>query len=121
MEIKKETSEQRIGRQARNAWISSLGFCEKSELLAKIKFKKDKLKPQKRSVGDKYMDMIESGASAKALEQCVKASQREIKVIKNDIAELDTAIALVEEKTNNKLHKKPEVRQRRPRWLFPVA
>jgi predicted RNase H-like nuclease (RuvC/YqgF family) len=117
---KKETSEQRIGRQARNAWISSLGFCDKSELWAKIKMKNDQLKPLKRSFGEKYMDMIESGASAKELDQCVQASLREIKAIKNDIAELKAAVARIEEKTNNKLRKKPEVRGR-PKWLFPVA
>jgi hypothetical protein len=49
MEITKETSEQRIGRQGKNALISSPGFCEKSELLAKIKLKKDKLNPIKRT------------------------------------------------------------------------
>jgi hypothetical protein len=121
MVIKKETSEQRIGRQARNAWIRSLGFCEKTELMAKIKIKRDQLKPLKRSFGEKYMDMIESGASAKALEQCVQASQQEIKLIKNDIAELKTAVALIDEKTDNKLNKLPEVRQSRPKWLFPVT
>jgi hypothetical protein len=51
MEITKETSEQRIGRQGKNALISSPGFCEKSELLAKIKLKKDKLNPIKRTWG----------------------------------------------------------------------
>jgi hypothetical protein len=120
MEIKEETSEQRIGRQARNAWISSLGFCEKSELLTKMKIKKDQLKPLKRSFGEKYMDLIEIGASATVLDQCVQASQRELKVIKNDITEYKKAIALIDEKTNNKLRKKPEGRQRRPKWLFPM-
>lgn len=116
-----ETSEQRIGRQARNAWIRSLGFCEKSELLAKIKMKNAELKPLKRSFGEKYMDMIESKASAKALDQCVKATRREINAIKNDVAELKAALAHIEEKTNNKIRRKPEVRPGRPKWLFPVA
>jgi predicted RNase H-like nuclease (RuvC/YqgF family) len=121
MEMKEETSEQRIARQARNAWTSSLGFCAKSELLAKMKIKKDQLKPLKRSFGEKYMDLMEIGASAKVLEQCVQASQRELKVIKNDITELKKAIALIDEKTNDKLRKKPEVRPSRPKWLFPRA
>jgi hypothetical protein len=121
MKIKRESSEQRIGRQARNAWISSLGFCEKSELLSKMKIKKEQVKACKRSFGVQYMDMLESGASANQLAQCVKASQLEIQVIKSDIAELGTAAARIDEKTNNKLHKKPEVRQSRPAWLFPVA
>jgi hypothetical protein len=121
MEIKEETPEQRVGRQTRNAWISSLGFCEKSELLAQMKIKKDQLKPLKRSFGEKYMDLIEIGAKPAVLDQCVQASQREIKVIKNDITELKKAIALIDEKTNFKVRKRPEVRQSRPKWLFPMA
>jgi hypothetical protein len=121
METKEETPEQSIVRQTRNAWISSLGFCEKSELLAKMKLKKDQLKALKRSFGEKYMDLIDIGAKPKVLDQCVQASQREIKVIKNDVTELKKTIALIDEKTNFKLRKRPEVRPSRPKWLFPMA
>jgi hypothetical protein len=121
MEIKKkETREQRIGRQARNAWISGLSVLEKSELNAKMKMKKDQLKGFKRSFGEKYMDMIDSGSSARELEQCVKASLREMQVTKNDIEELKKASTRIDEKTNTKIQKKPEVRPGRPAWLFPV-
>jgi hypothetical protein len=120
MEIKKETREQRIGRQAGNAWISGLSVLEKSELNAKMKIKRDQLKGFKRSFGEKYMDMIDSGSSARELAQCVKEALREMQVTKDDIVELKKAAARIDEKTKNKIQKKPEVRQGRPAWLFPV-
>jgi hypothetical protein len=123
MEIKKETPEQRTGRQARNAWISSVEFCEKSEFWLKMKLKKRQLKGYKKSFGVQYMDLLDSGASADELEQCVQASKRKMKVIKNDIAELKAAVARIDEKMNNKFHKAPgkEVQRSRPTWLFPSS
>jgi hypothetical protein len=123
MEIKKEAPEQRTGRQVKNAWIRSMGFCEKSEFWTKIKLKKRQLKGCKKSFGVQYMDMIERKASTDDLDQCVQASQRKIEVIKNDIAELKIAVARIEEKTDNRLHKNPgkEVPRTRPTWLFPSS
>jgi hypothetical protein len=121
MEIKKETPEQRTGRQVKNAWIHSMGFCEKSEFWAKMKLKKRQIKRCKKSFGVQYMDMIENKASADELDQCLQASQRRIEVIKNDLAELKGAVARIDEKMDNKLHKNPgkEVQRTRPTWLFP--
>jgi hypothetical protein len=123
MEIKKETPEQRTGRQVKNAWVRSMGFCEKSEFWAKIKLKKRLLKACKKSFGVQYMDMIESKASAEELDQCVQASQRRIEVIKRDIAALKRAVACIEEKTNNRLYKNPgkDVARTRPTWLLPSS
>jgi hypothetical protein len=123
MEIKKETPEQRTGRQVKNAWVRSIGFCEKSEFWSKIKLKKRLLKACKKSFGVQYMDMIESKASAEELDQCVQASQRRIEVIKKDIAELKRKVARIEEKTNNRLHKNPgkEAGRTRPTLLLPSS
>jgi hypothetical protein len=123
MEIKKETPEQRTGRQVKNAWIRSMGFCEKSEFWAKMKLTKRKIKGCKKSFGVQYMDMIESKASTEELDQCVQTSQRKIEVIKKEIAEIKGAVARIEEKTNKRLHKNPgkEVVRTRPTWLFPSS
>jgi hypothetical protein len=123
MAIKKETPEQRTGRQVKNAWIHSMGFFEKSEFWAKMKLKKRQLKRCKKSFGVQYMDMIESNASADELEQCVEASQRRIEVIKNDISDIKRAVTRIDEKMNDKLHKNPEkeVQRTRPTWLFPSS
>jgi hypothetical protein len=123
MVMKKETPEQRTGRQVKNAWISSLAFFEKSEFWAKMKLKKRQLKRCKKSFGVQYMDMIESKASADELKQCVEASQRRIEVIKNDTADLKRAVARIDEKMSNKLYKNPEkeVQRTHPTWLFPSS
>jgi hypothetical protein len=109
MEIKKtETSNQRICRKTKNVWIRSLGFCEKSELLAKMKLKNEQLKGCKKIFGVRYMDLIESGASANALDLCVETSRQEISVFKAEIMGIKTEIAHIDKKTSDKLHQKPE-------------
>jgi len=123
MEIKTETSPHRLCRKTKNKLISSLGFAQKSDYLAKAKLKKHWLKGRKQRFGFSYMDMLENGASADDLERCVQTARQDMQVIKNDITLLKGAI----EKTRKKIHANPahlgsmKVDEAEQRGCLPVA
>jgi hypothetical protein len=88
--------EQRIGRQARECDKQSWVF--EDRVVGENKARKTQPKAIKRSFREVHGHDREWCLGC-AFEQCVQASQQEIKVIKNDIAELKTVAALIDEKT----------------------
>jgi hypothetical protein len=102
-----ESFVQSTSRGAKNVFAGCCGFIQKSDELAKIKYKESQIAGRKKQFGVEYLDLVAEEATPEKLEACVKTAQEEMKKIKDEIAELEQEIARVDGETKKKIVAKP--------------
>lgn len=107
MEIKRESSEQKLKRKSKNAWIRFKGFCKSSNSIAKKKSTQVRIKARKREFGVQYMDLVEKGESTEELSQCLSEAQKDLDSMRITVKNLDDKIQLIKQKTKESLVESP--------------
>ncbi|EEC51279.1 predicted protein [Phaeodactylum tricornutum CCAP 1055/1] len=102
-----ETVVQRTSRGTKNAFTGCFGFTKKSGDLTKLKYKETQIAGRKKLFGTQYFDLLAKKATDAELMACVEAAKADIKVIQDQIMELEEHIKKVDEETQGKIVKAP--------------
>jgi cell division septum initiation protein DivIVA len=102
-----ESFVQSTSRGVKNVFAGCFGFIQKSDELAKIKYKESQISGRKKQFGVEYLDLVEAEATSEQLEACLKKAQEDLKKIKDEITDLEQEIARVDGETKKKIVAKP--------------
>ena len=94
-------------RLAQNTWIRCVGLSQKSKLLLHIKLKEHEVKECKKTFGLQYMDLLESGASDRALEVCLMGTKTALARLSKEVSDMQEEIQKHEEEMKAKLIEDP--------------
>lgn len=103
MQPDKESARHLAGRKAKNAWLRTATFCQKSDLFAKTKIKEAQLTTRKKLFGVQYMDLLEQGCSDDVLQRCITMACDDLDALRLDITKLKSKLASVQDRTNDRL------------------
>ena len=102
-----ETVVEHVTRSTKNGFFSCFGFTKKSGDLAKIKYKETLISNRKKTFGMEYFALLNNDGTEEELKACVTTAQEDIKKIEEEIKELESKIAAVDEETNKKIVSAP--------------
>ena len=102
-----ETKLQATTRGTKNAFTGCFGFLQKTDEMAKIKFKQTQITNRKKLFGVQYFDLIEKGATEEELAKCVQTAKDDMKVFKDQIVELEKEMERVDLQTKSRMLPKP--------------
>jgi hypothetical protein len=102
-----ETLVEHLIRSTKNCWTACVGGVQKSDEIARIKYKETEIRSRKQKFGVEYLDLVRKGASEEELKNCVEVALKAMETTENEIAELQKEIDRVDAETKAKLVAKP--------------
>jgi hypothetical protein len=115
MEIKGESFTECFSRKTRNAWACTVGLASKSSMLTSVQIKKLEMQSRKKQFGIDYLNLERSGATNDELQACIDSARDDIERLAGEIDNRKAKMAGVDEKTREKLVKRP------PSWNLPTV
>jgi hypothetical protein len=93
-------------KQAMKYWYTCVGSAKKVDDVARIKIKKMSIEEKKKKFGVLYIDLIQSDASEEEKSKCLEDVLAEIKVIEDEIAQLEEKMSSIDAETASKIEAK---------------
>lgn len=98
---------QHLIRSTKNCFTACYGGVQKSDELARIKYKETDIRFRKQKFGIDYIDLVRKGASEEELKNCLDVALKSMETTEAEIAVLQKEIDRVDAETKAKLLAKP--------------
>lgn len=98
---------QRMMRSTKNFFASCFGAVQKTDEIAKIKYKENMIMSRQKQFGIEYLDLKKKGATPEELEAAVAKAVADVDKIQAEIEELRKEMQRIDELTKSKIQPKP--------------